>query len=85
MDTEKTPPPPFKIQQLYAFIATDAMGVEGVMAFVDNNGNWLPMVGADLSRIESLRPVAQAMADSIKVKVKLALFSVREDKETIRG
>jgi hypothetical protein len=49
-----------KIEMMYAYIASDAGG-EGLCGFHSPSG-WLPMVCADMARVESLRPIAEKLA-----------------------
>lgn len=39
----------------------------------------VPMVGADAARVESLKPMAQAMATQLKKNIKIVVFSNREE------
>lgn len=71
---------PQKIDTMYAFIATEASGDEGVTGF-QHDGQWFPMVGADWKRVESLRDIAQEIARQTGCKVSLCKFSVREEVE----
>ncbi len=70
------------IDDLYAFIAADDEG-EGITAFQAPGGMMLPMVGADMERVESLRPVAQQIAAMTGKRIVVAKFSAREDLEII--
>jgi hypothetical protein len=47
---------------MFAFISEESPGNEGVMAFKAPNGLWWPMVGADMARVEQLRPIADKIA-----------------------
>jgi hypothetical protein len=67
------------IQELFAFISDD--NGEGVAAYLGPDGIWMPMVGADQARVDSLRPMAQELAKMSGVKVTLARFSTRENIE----
>lgn len=71
-----------RIDTLFAFIAVDDDGSEGVMAFMSPEG-WMPMVGADEARINSLKPIAQQMSSWTKKQVVLTRFTAREDVELI--
>jgi len=71
-----------RIDQMFAFIVVDDDGTEGVCAFNGPNGP-VPMVGADMARVESLRPIAQMLANALKKPVTVAKFSIREDIEVI--
>lgn len=75
----------FKITELFAFIATDEDGTEGVCSMHSPAFGNLPMVGADPARIESLRPHAEKTAEITRVPIVLARFRSREDEEIIRG
>lgn len=73
----------FKIDKLFAFIADDTSG-EGVAAFHDNTLGMVPMVGADMKRVESLRGMAQMIADQTGNSIKVCEFSVRTELEVIK-
>jgi ABC-type branched-subunit amino acid transport system ATPase component len=74
--------PGFKITEMFAFIATEKDGTEGVMGMMSENG-WVPLVGADMDRVESIKPIVQGIAQSSGVNITLAKFSVRENLEVI--
>lgn len=74
---------PFKlhlneITTLYAFIARDEAGNEGVAAFITPGGMAMPLVGADLARIESLMPIAKQIATVSGQTLHLCHFTQRE-------
>jgi hypothetical protein len=69
------------ISIVYAFIATDHDGTEGIPAFVAPNGMMMPMIGADMDRVETLRPIAEDMALHKGVSITLAKFEKRTDLE----
>ena len=72
-----------KIKEMFAYIAEEAgPDDEGVTCFFWA-GTAMPMVGADLARMESLKPMAQAIAAGTGKKVKLVRFSHREEVEEI--
>ena len=75
------------ISEMYAFIVQDTSpDDEGVIGFRDpSNGDWMPLVGADMQRAESLRPIAESVARDLGKNVVLAKFSVRENIEVIGG
>jgi hypothetical protein len=68
-----------RVLSLYAFLAVDADGTEGVVALGD-----LPLVGADLSVVSQLRPIAQKLANISGRTITVAHFSVRTDGDVIR-
>lgn len=69
------------IDRMFAFISVDEEG-EGIIGFQSPMG-WMPMVGADEARIESLRPLAQRVANAGGKKVVLACFEQRTDLEIL--
>ena len=72
-----------RITDIYAFIAEGAgPDDEGVTAFFAN-GAWMPMVGADLDRVNSLRPMAHAIVLATGQKITLVRFTAREEVEEI--
>jgi hypothetical protein len=64
------------IERLYAWIATEPDGGEGVCACLVGGVN-MPLIGADLARVESLRPQARAVMLSAGCPVRLVEFSTR--------
>lgn len=76
-------PEPLKINTIFAFIATDPDGNEGVAAFQDDSGVWFPMVGADMERANSLKKMAQQLARTTGCSIKLCQFITREEIEVI--
>jgi hypothetical protein len=72
------PNPPRRIDEMWAFISSDATG-EGVCAMTHTSGYWLPMICADMLRVESLMPVARALATQTNKKIKLIKLTVREE------
>lgn len=77
------------IDKLYAYIAVDTEGKdgkpgEGIASFYSpETGGWMPMIGADQERMESLRPMAQQMANEGGRRIVLASFDVRTDVEIL--
>lgn len=72
---------PLRINELFAFIAEDGEG-EGLAAFMTPTG-WMPMVGADPARIESLKERAREVAKLSGKRIRLCRYSVREELEVI--
>ncbi len=73
---------PLKIKELFAFIATDEAGNEGVCGFHSDSG-WIPMVGADQAMIDKLKPIAKRLAQTTGQPLEVCRFSTRESIETI--
>lgn len=72
-----------KIEEMYAFVVTDPDDdTEGVIGMKTDIG-WMPLVGADLSRIESLREMAKTIAGAAGTRdsLKLLRFSHRTEEE----
>ena len=74
---------PLKIEKMFAFVATDDEGNEGVCGFNVGGAGWMPMVGADMAMVEKLRPMALATAEKSGQRIKLVLFTNREEVEEI--
>lgn len=66
-----------KITELYAFVATDPDGSEGIMAFRSGD-HWMPMIGADLARVESLRPLADRIAKATGQQYEIRYFTRKQ-------
>lgn len=71
-----------RIESMFAFIVLDSDNSEGIPA-ISKNGMALPLVGADMNRIDSLRPYAKQFARLNNVKVTLVKFTHREELEVI--
>jgi hypothetical protein len=67
-----------RITELYAFLAEEAPGEEGVMAFWTGE-TWMPMIGADMTRVESLLPLAEAISRATGKPSRVRRFVLRED------
>lgn len=72
------------IEEMYAFVAVDEDDqIEGITAFRNTDGGWMPMVGADQERMDSFRPMAQMLANQSGQTIKLIHFSNRAEVTTI--
>lgn len=71
------------IDKLYAFIGSDETG-EGLISMQLGNTH-MPLVAADMERVESLRVYAQQVALISGKIIKLVEFSVRTELETFDG
>jgi hypothetical protein len=75
---------PLHIDEMYAFIATEEDG-EGVVAFFDPvTKTMVPMVGADMKRVDSLKPIAKDMIPKVG-PIKIVKFTNRVELETLGG
>ena len=66
-----------KIEAIYAWVATESDGGEGICSALMGDVH-MPLVGADRQRMESLRPYAEAAARHFGVPVRLVRFSTLE-------
>lgn len=67
-----------KITEMFCFAIDDKdANDEGVPAF-DSGVMTLPMMGADLRRVEQLTPIAQRLADASGKPIRIYKFSVKE-------
>jgi hypothetical protein len=72
-----------RIEQMYAFVMVDpADNTEGIPAVQGPGGLAMPLVGADMARVDSLRPIAVEMAAAAGAKITLCRFEVRTELET---
>lgn len=72
----------FRIDTMYAYICTDLDGSEGVPALNPNkDGVVMPLMGAGMDRMLSLRPYAVHIAKTMGRKVTLCKFTTREEVE----
>ncbi len=73
-----------KINELFAFISIDE-GPEDEGIIASKFGDvWMPLVGADQKRVDSLRVIAKQIAQTTGKYVVLAKFTHREDVEIIK-
>lgn len=70
-----------RIDELFAFITEDTgPDDEGICAMRMGNF-WVPMVGADMERMEALRPAAEKIAKVSGHRIRLVRFAVRLELE----
>ena len=74
----------YRITSLWAFTSVDTDGTEGIVGMTVPGLGMVPLVGADLARIDSLRSYAQTVATATGLPVTLSHFSVRTDQDTFR-
>jgi len=73
-----------RIDALYAWVATEPDGGEGVAAMnIPSLGGMMPLVGADLDRMKSLRIWAEQVRELSGCPMRLVRFSFREDMEIL--
>lgn len=64
-----------KIEELFAFVGCDDDGDEGLLAMYDGRV-WVPLIGADMERIKSLRPRADEISVMTGRPYKLLKFKL---------
>lgn len=74
---------PLIIEKLYAWIAEEDNGSQGIIAFAKPDGGWLPLVGANRTVIEAYRNFAADLSYKFKKKIFLMEFSTQKILETI--
>lgn len=73
-----------RIDRVFAFVMIDQDGNEGVPAVSMPSGLVMPLMGADLERVESLRPLAEMFASKTGSTITLCVFGDRREVEIIR-
>jgi hypothetical protein len=73
---------PKKIERLFAFVSVDdGSGDEGIIAFLDQTtGTMMPMIGADIARVDSLKPIAEQIKAAMGVNYRIEYFE-RADRD----
>ena len=77
---------PQKITELFAWVATEPDGSEGVCAHevvIDGRRMIAPLVGADRARIQSYRGFADTIAETTGRPIRLMRFSNAETLERL--
>lgn len=72
-----------KIEKLYCFMIIDKDGDEGICGFKTDEG-WMPMVGADLERMDSIEIIAKSIANSMNETIFLLEFTDRKEIKQIK-
>ncbi|HEY7009050.1 MAG TPA: hypothetical protein VH395_08930 [Jatrophihabitantaceae bacterium] len=72
----------FYIERIWAYVAVHDDGDEGVIGFMIGD-TMMPLVAADHTRLEQLRPYAREAAQQTGKPVMLVRFDQRTDVETI--
>jgi len=80
--SDKMNTPGYRIRELWVFVSIDADGDEGMCAFMSETG-WMPMIAADMKRVDSLRPIAQAICNESGSTVEVRHLTQIETVETI--
>jgi hypothetical protein len=71
-----------KITELYAFVSIGSdPDDEGIIAFQTNDGTWVPMVGADMTRVNELTPIANQICKTVARQYKILRFKLENEIE----
>lgn len=74
----------FRIESLWAYLSIDPDDDdEGVCAFQASDGTWMPLVAADKTRLDLLRPAAEHIANQTGQRIQLSRFMRISDIEII--
>ncbi len=68
-----------RIEEMYAFVAEDSGPDDEGIVGMNTGSGWMPLVGADMARIESLKPIARTIASETGTRIKLLHFTHREE------
>jgi len=71
-----------RIETIYAWVATEPDGGEGIVASNFGGGTMYPLIGADTERIESMREEALRIAKLTGFPIKLVEFTARRELES---
>ena len=63
-----------RIDAMYAFCIIDDDGTEGVIGMSTDIG-WMPFVGANMERVESLKPFAEKIAKESGKRITVSKFT----------
>ena len=72
-----------RIEEMFAFVAEDSGPDDEGVVGMSVGDVILPMVGADMDRVETLRPIARDISVQTGKKIKLIHFTHREELEAI--
>jgi hypothetical protein len=72
-----------RIDELFVFACTDSHGDEGIIAKRTHDGQWVPLVCADVERVDIHRQAAQDVADRYGLTVRLLRFTTRTELEVL--
>lgn len=70
------------IESIYAFVVRDDDGTEGIVGALGPHG-WIPLVGADMEKVQQLEPRVQMTANATGKTIQLVRFKTRRLIKTI--
>ena len=68
-----------RIEEIYAFVAEDSGPEDEGIVGMNTGDGWMPLVGADMARVESHKPIARGIAAATGKKIKILRFTQREE------
>ena len=68
-----------RIEEMFAFVAEDSGPEDEGLVGMKTEHGWMPLVGADMARVESLKPIARGIAAATGKKIKIIHFTQREE------
>ena len=68
-----------RIEEMFAFVAEDTGPDDEGVVTMSVGSVMLPLIGADMARVESLWPIAKNISEQTGKKVKLVHFTQRKD------
>lgn len=66
-----------RIERMFAFIVTNLDEDDEGIPAVKGSMGWMPLVGADMARVDMLLPMAESLANEMGKTLTLVEFSVR--------
>jgi hypothetical protein len=72
------------IDEIYCWAAIDEVDqIEGMCAFLNLQGEWMPLLAADKERLDSIRHMAVSICNRTNQTLRLLKLSTREVIETM--
>lgn len=68
-----------KIEEMFAFVTEDSGPEDEGIVGMNTGAGWMPLVGADMARVESLKPIAKQIAAVTGKRIKILHFTQREE------
>lgn len=74
---------PKLVDQVFAFVAAEENGDEGLTAFLGPDDMWVPMIACDQARLKSLMEAAEEIATATGREIKIYHFTQRKHIGTV--
>lgn len=72
-----------RVDEIFAWLAVDTDGSEGIAGAEIGSAGMIPLVGGDRARMDSLRPYAERVHRLTGLRIKLVRFTAREELDSI--